>query len=180
MDEPAASFNAAAFDALTRLPNRALFDDRLSQVIAMSNRSGRRFAIHMCDLDGFKTIAERAGDAAANAMLRTAAQRFVAALRESDTVARFGWDEFAALQPELEDEEDARDMADRLQRALDEPIVARGQSYQLNATIGIALFPADGETAPTLLAAAERALEHAKANTRGGVVFARNNAATSA
>ncbi len=121
MDEPAVSFNSAAFDALTGLPNRALFDDRLSQVIGISNRSGRRFAIHMCDLDGFQSVARRAGNAGADAALKVIAERFVAALRESDTVARFGWDEFVALQPELEDEEDARDMADRLLRALYAP-----------------------------------------------------------
>jgi diguanylate cyclase (GGDEF)-like protein len=162
MDEPAVSFNLAAFDALTGLPNRALFDDRLSQVIALSNRSGRRFAIHMFDLDGFKSVAQSAGSAGADEALKMIADRFVAALRESDTVARFGWDEFVALQPELEDEEDARDMAGTLQRAL------------------YALFPINGETAPSLLAAAERALRRAKAQGRGGVVFAPSNAASSA
>ncbi|HTX03108.1 MAG TPA: GGDEF domain-containing protein [Candidatus Acidoferrales bacterium] len=180
MDEHAASFNSAAFDALTGLPNRALFDDRLSQVIAMSNRSGRRFAIHMCDLDGFRSVAQRAGTAGADAALKTIAGRFVAALRESDTVARFGWDEFVALQPELEDEEDARDMAERLRRAVYAPVVVESDNYQVGVSIGIALFPLDGETGPSLLEAAERALRRAKAQARGGVVFAQDNAASSA
>jgi diguanylate cyclase (GGDEF)-like protein len=180
MDEPAVSFNSAAFDALTGLPNRALFDDRVSQVIAMSNRSGRRFAIHMCDLDGFQSLAQRAGNEGADSALKIVAERFVAALRESDTVARFDWDEFAALQPELEDEEDARDMADRLRRALYAPLAIDGANYQLGVSIGIALFPLDGETKDALLAAAERALRRAKAQARGGVVFAQGNAASSA
>jgi len=180
MDEPMVSFHAAAFDALTGLPNRGLFDDRLSQVIGISNRSGRRFAIHMCDLDGFKSLAERAGNAGADAALKVIGERFVAALRESDTVARFGWDEFAALQPELEDEEDAHEMADRLQRALYAPLAVGSESYQIGVTIGIAIFPLDGETGPLLLAAAERALRRAKAQARGGVVFAQDNAASSA
>ncbi|HEY1728817.1 MAG TPA: GGDEF domain-containing protein [Candidatus Baltobacteraceae bacterium] len=180
MDEPAVSFNSAAFDVLTGLPNRALFDDRLTQVIALSNRSGRRFAIHICDLDGFQAVAQRAGNAGTEAALKLIAERFVAALRESDTVARFGWDEFVALQPELEDEEDARDMADRLRRALYAPVIAGSDSYQVGVSIGIALFPLDGETGPSLLAAAERALLRAKAQARGGVVFAQDNAASSA
>jgi diguanylate cyclase (GGDEF)-like protein len=180
MDEPAVSFNSAAFDVLTGLPNRALFDDRLTQVLAMSNRSGRRFAIHMCDLDGFAAVAQHAGNAGADAALKTIAERFVAALRESDTVARFGWDEFVALQPELEDEEDARDMADRLRRALYAPVSVESDSYQIGVSIGIALFPLDGETTESLLAAAKRALRHAKAQGRGGVVFAQGNAASSA
>jgi len=180
MDEPAVSFHSAAFDALTGLPNRALFEDRLSQVIAMSNRSGRRFAVHMCDLDGFKALAARMGDAGTNAALKTIAERFVAALRESDTVARAGWDEFIALQPELEDEEDARDMSERLLRALYAPVIAGGDSHQIGVSIGIALFPLDGDTGPALLAAAERALARAKAKARGGVVFAQGNAASSA
>ena len=86
------------------------------------------------------------------------AERFVAALRESDTVARFGWDEFVVLQPELEDEEDARDMADHLTRALYAPIAVASDNHQVGVTIGIALFPINGETGPALLAAAERAL----------------------
>ncbi len=180
MDEPAVSFNSAAFDALTGLPNRALFEDRLSQVIALSNRSGRRFAIHMCDLDGFQSVARRAGNAGADAALKMIAERFVAALRESDTVARFGWDEFVALQPELEDEEDARDMADRLVRALYAPIAVESDNHQIGVSIGIALFPLNGETGPSLLAAAEQALRRAKAQGRGGVVFAQGNAASSA
>jgi len=180
MDEPVVSFHAAAFDALTGLPNRALFEDRLNQVIGISNRSGRRFAIHMCDLDGFQSVAQRAGSAGTDAALKVIAERFVAVLRESDTVARFGWDEFAALQPELEDEEDARDMADRLLRAVYAPVAAGSDSYQVGVSIGIALFPLDGETGPSLLAAAERALRGAKAKARGSVVFAQDNAASSA
>ncbi|MGH7715155.1 MAG: diguanylate cyclase domain-containing protein [Vulcanimicrobiaceae bacterium] len=180
MDEPAVSFNVAAFDALTGLPNRSLFADRLQQLLAMSSRSGRRFAIHMCDLDGLASIRERAGDAGTNTVLKAVSERFVAALRGSDTVARTGGGEFIALQPELDDEEDARDMAERLVRALYAPVVAGGESYQIGVTIGIAVFPADGETGPVLLAAAERALRRAKANTSGGVVFAQSNAASSA
>jgi diguanylate cyclase (GGDEF)-like protein len=166
MDEPAVSFNSAAFDALTGLPNRALFEDRLSQVLALSTRSGRRFAIHVCDLDGFTP-----GDGS-DAVLKMIAERFVAALRESDTVARIGWDEFAVLQPELEDEEDARDMADRLLRAVYAPVTTGSKSYQTGVTIGIALFPLDGETGSSLFAAAEQALSRAKAQARGSVVFA--------
>jgi diguanylate cyclase (GGDEF)-like protein len=180
MDEPAVSFNSAAFDALTGLPNRALFEDRLSQVIALSNRAGRRLAIHMCDLEGFQSVARSAGSEGADAVLKVIAERFVAVLRESDTVARFGWDEFVALQPELEDEEDARDMADRLLGALYAPITLAGGNHQVGVSIGIAIFPMNGETGPLLLAAAEQALRHAKAQGRGGVVFAQSNAASSA
>lgn len=172
MNEPAASFRSAAFDALTGLPNRALFDDRLSQVSALANRAGRRCAVHMLDLDLFKRLVDRTGKDAADQALQIIAERFVAALRESDTVARVGWDEFAVLQPEIDDEEDARDMADRLQRALFAPIVVEGEGYQLSVTIGIALFPTDGADGPALMTAAEQALTGAKAQERGGVAFA--------
>jgi len=172
MGEPAASFKSAAFDALTGLPNRALFDDRLSLVLSLANRAGRRCAVHMLDLDLFKRLTERAGDDAGEQALRIIAERFVAALRDSDTVARTGWDEFAVLQPEIEHEEDARDMADRLQRALFAPIVVGNQGYQLGVTIGIALFPSDGADGESVIAAAEHALVQAKSRERGGVVFA--------
>jgi diguanylate cyclase (GGDEF)-like protein len=163
MDEPAVSFNSAAFDALTGLPNRALFEDRLSQVLALSSRSGRRFAIHRCDLDGC---------GGSDAVLKIIAERFVAVLRESDTVARIGGDEFAVLQPELEDEEDARDLSDRLLRAVYAPVTTGSGNCQTGVTIGIALFPLDGETGSSLFAAAEQALSRAKAQARGSVVFA--------
>jgi diguanylate cyclase (GGDEF)-like protein len=172
MNEPMVSFNKAAFDALTGLPNRELFEDRLSQVLAMSSRAGRRFAVHMCDLDGFASVRERAGSDGSDAVLKAIGERFVAALRESDTVARIGWDEFAVLQPELDDEEDARDMADRLLRAVYAPVTTGSESYQTGVTIGIALFPVDGETGSSLFAAAEQALARAKAQARGSVVFA--------
>jgi diguanylate cyclase (GGDEF)-like protein len=156
MEEHGVSFMAAAFDALTGLPNRFLFEDRLNQVLVMSNRAGRRFAVHMLNL-------ENSGPEAA---LRTIGERFDAAVRESDTVARFGPKEFAALQPEIEDEEDARDMSERLIRALYAPVVVGSESFQISASIGIALFPSDGEDAPALIAAAQRALERAKARVR--------------
>ena len=126
----------------------------------------------MLDLDLFKRLVDRAGNDAGEQTLRVIAARFVAALRDSDTVARIGWDEFAALQPEIEDEEDARDMADRLQRALFAPIVIGGESYQIGVTIGIAMFPSHGSDAETVVAAAEQALVRAKSQERGGVVFA--------
>lgn len=172
MNEPAASFRSAAFDALTGLPNRALFEDRLSQVLALAVRAGRRCAVHMLDLDLFKRLADRIGPERADAALRSVAERFVAALRESDTVARIGWDEFAVLQPEIEDEEDAAEMAERLQRALFAPLLVDGADYQLGVTIGIALYPADANGSAALLAAAEQALTHAKLQQRGGVSFA--------
>ncbi|MBV8582926.1 MAG: GGDEF domain-containing protein [Candidatus Eremiobacteraeota bacterium] len=170
MNEPAASFVAAAFDPLTHLPNRDLFNDRLSQVLALANRAGRHCAVHALDIDLFSRLVERT--AAGDQALQIIAERFVAAVRDSDTVARVGWDEFAVLQPELEDEEDAADLAARLQRAMYAPILVEGENYQLGVTIGIAIFPADGADGAALMEAAEQALSRAKAEERGGVAFA--------
>ncbi|MBV8074501.1 MAG: sensor domain-containing diguanylate cyclase, partial [Candidatus Eremiobacteraeota bacterium] len=166
--------DALAFhDLLTGLPNRALLDDRMNQTLASAKRGGRQFVVHMLDLDHFKAINDRGGHASGDEALKIVAERLASALRESDTLARVGGDEFVVLQPEVENEEDALKLADRLADALREPLRVGSFDYTVGVTIGIAMYPRDGTDVPTLLRNADRALYAGKANGRSRIEFAK-------
>jgi diguanylate cyclase (GGDEF)-like protein/PAS domain S-box-containing protein len=153
----------AYFDALTGLPNRMLFDDRLAQALAHSRRRGARgLAIMFLDLDRFKTINETLGHGAGDELLRTAASSLSAVLREEDTVARLGGDEFLFLLPEIDDVEDAARVARKVLTVLDAPFSVHGHELHLTASVGIAMFPLDGDDAETLIRNADTALYRAK------------------
>ncbi len=153
----------AYFDALTGLPNRMLFDDRLAQALAHSRRRGARgLAIMFLDLDRFKTINETLGLGAGDELLRTAASSLAAILREEDTVARLGGDEFLFLLPEIDDVEDAARVARKILTVLDAPFSVHGHELHLTASVGIAMFPHDGDDAETLIRNADTALYRAK------------------
>ncbi|HYC88427.1 MAG TPA: EAL domain-containing protein [Thermoanaerobaculia bacterium] len=153
----------AYFDALTGLPNRMLFNDRLAQALAHSRRRGARgLAIMFLDLDRFKTVNETLGHGAGDELLRAAASSFSAILREEDTVARLGGDEFLFLFPELDDVEDAARVARKILTALDAPFSVHGHELHLTASVGIAMFPLDGADAETLVRNADTALYRAK------------------
>ncbi|MBV8602076.1 MAG: diguanylate cyclase [Candidatus Eremiobacteraeota bacterium] len=165
--------DALAFhDLLTGLPNRALLDDRMNQTLASAKRGGRQFAVHMLDLDHFKAINDRSGHASGDEALKTVAERLASALRESDTLARVGGDEFVVLQPEVENEEDALKLADRLALTLRDPLRVGSIDFPVGVTIGIAMYPRDGNDVPTLLRNADRALYEGKAHGRGRIEFA--------
>jgi diguanylate cyclase (GGDEF)-like protein/PAS domain S-box-containing protein len=153
----------AYFDALTGLPNRMLFDDRLAQALAHSRRRGARgLAIMALDLDRFKTINETLGHGAGDELLQAVAARLTSALREEDTVARLGGDEFLFLLPEIDDVEDAARVARKLLTELVTPFPVHGHELHLTASIGIAMFPLDGGDAETLIRNADTALYRAK------------------
>jgi diguanylate cyclase (GGDEF)-like protein/hemerythrin-like metal-binding protein/PAS domain S-box-containing protein len=149
-------------DPLTELPNRALFFDRLRQTLVDARRHGTSFAVLVGDLDGFKQVNDRYGHETGDALLQAAAKRLRAALREGDTVARTGGDEFAALLPRASNQEEAAIVAKRIVGSLDTPIVVAGQQCVVGFSAGLALYPADGKDIDTLLAHADSAMYAAK------------------
>lgn len=155
----------AFYDPLTGLPNRALSADRLKQALAAAHRHGQRVALLFLDLDRFKEINDTQGHAAGDAVLMEVARRFQAVLRQEETLARIGGDEFVVIVEEAEQSAVAV-IAERLRQALAEPLAAKGHTYALGVSIGIALYPEDGATCEDLLKQADIAMYRAK--TSGG------------
>jgi diguanylate cyclase (GGDEF)-like protein/PAS domain S-box-containing protein len=162
----------ATHDALTELPNRRLFLDRLGQALAAAGRKGRRVALLFIDLDGFKLVNDRHGHEVGDALLRQVAERMAASLRAEDTVARLGGDEFGALLTDVEQVEDAVVVARKLLAAAEGAPAALGVASELGASIGVALFPDDGVDADALLRAADDAMYRVKATGKLGVRLA--------
>lgn len=157
----------AQHDPLTGLPNRLLLNDRLTQAIAAARRHGSALAVLFMDVDRFKRINDTLGHAGGDQVLLSAAQRMVACVRESDTVSRIGGDEFVVLLSEVSCAEDAAVSADKLLVALAAPHRIGDQDLHVTASVGIAVYPADGADAEALLRKADLALLRAKARGRG-------------
>ncbi|MDX8404934.1 MAG: EAL domain-containing protein [Mariprofundus sp.] len=150
-------------DALTTLPNRRLYTDRLEQACSMARRQQHAISMLFIDLDRFKVINDTWGHAQGDLVLKAVAERLLLELRTSDTAARLGGDEFAVLLPDTEPDMALR-VAKKLIAALKQPIPLAGQSVSIGASIGLASFPADGEDGETLLKHADNAMYHAKQN----------------
>jgi len=151
------------YDALTGLPNRRLFLDRLNHAIAMAKREKSVLSVMFLDLDRFKAVNDTLGHDAGDAVLREAARRFNQVLRESDTAARLGGDEFAILLPKTNTEM-AASVARKLLFSLQEPFRLQQHSVSIGTSIGIASYPEEGQDAETLLKHADTAMYHAKKN----------------
>jgi diguanylate cyclase (GGDEF)-like protein len=147
----------ALHDQLTGLPNRTLLYDRLMQACAGANRSGQSFAVLLVDLDGFKAINDSLGHRCGDLVLHDTAARLSGAVRGADTLGRFGGDEFVALLSGA-DERAARATAARVLERLAPPLTIAGQTVSVGASVGVAIYPADGQDVPSLLAAADRAM----------------------
>ncbi len=158
----------ANHDALTGLPNRILLNDRISQALAQARRSDQHVAILFLDLDGFKFVNDSYGHAFGDALLRTVAARLEVVTRESDTVARLGGDEFVILLPSLARSEVAVQVAEKVLQAFSVQISQDGRDLHLSASIGISVFPQDGNSSDLLLQHADVAMYRAKANGRNG------------
>jgi diguanylate cyclase (GGDEF)-like protein/PAS domain S-box-containing protein len=164
--------DALAFtDTLTGLPNRALLHDRLRQLIADSRRSGEAFAVHFLDLDGFKQVNDTAGHADGDVVLRETATRLKEALRKSDSIARFGGDEFIVLQKQVRSAREAVALALTLLGLMRLPFSVESRLHPLSASIGISIFPCDGDNASALLGHADVALYRAKSSGRNRVAL---------
>ena len=161
----------AHHDALTGLPNRTLFQDRVSQAIAQAHRNRSQVATLFVDLDRFKDINDSLGHATGDRLLRLAGGRLQACLREGDTVARLGGDEFVISLPAVADSNDAMLVAGKILEALREPFVVDGHELHVSGSIGISLYPADGEDTEGLMRAADTAMYHAKERGRDNYQF---------
>jgi diguanylate cyclase (GGDEF)-like protein/PAS domain S-box-containing protein len=152
----------AYHDALTDLPNQVLFKDRLKQAIALSHRSNLMQAVMLVNLDRFKTVNDSLGYHAGDLLLQSIAQRLTSCLRECDTVARFGSDEFAVLLTQIPRAQDAANTAHAIREALIQPFLYEDQEICVSNSIGISLYPPDGRDTATLLKSAGAALDRAK------------------
>lgn len=166
----------AYYDTLTGLPNRMLFQDRLTIELARAMRHTRRMALMMLDLDHFKAVNDSLGHHAGDQLLRTASQRLRGQLRSEDTIARVGGDEFMLICPDLQAAEDAAKVAAKLVNALAAPFELDGHAASVSASIGIALFPDHGQQDKALIEQADRAMYRAKALGRSGYQFACDHA----
>lgn len=161
----------ATHDLLTRLPNRVILQDRFKQVAARARRNRTRAAVLMIDLDGFKRVNDEMGHEAGDLLLQTVAQRLARSIRECDTIVRLGGDEFVLVLTDLADEKGAEIVVHRLQDALAVEIPIRTKTVRVGASIGISMFPADGDNIEELLKCADQALYRVKETGKGGYCF---------
>jgi diguanylate cyclase (GGDEF)-like protein/PAS domain S-box-containing protein len=153
----------AYHDALTDLPNQVLFKDRLKQAIALSRRNDQMQAVLLLNLDRFKTINDSLGYVSGDRLLQSVAQRLTSCVRECDTVARFGSDEFAILLTQIPRAQDAANAARAIKQSLDQAFIFEDQEIFVMSSIGISLYPQDGRDTGGLLKTAGVALDRAKA-----------------
>jgi diguanylate cyclase (GGDEF)-like protein/PAS domain S-box-containing protein len=161
----------AYHDPLTGLPNRLLFNDRLTQAIERARRNRQQLAVMILDLDRFKLINDSLGLASGDQVLRAVGERLVRLLRRSDTVARLGGDDFLLLLPGVDGAESAAKVAQKLLDAFAYPLTIDDQELHVGASLGITLYPHDGEDTETLIRNADTALYRAKEHARGGYQF---------
>jgi diguanylate cyclase (GGDEF)-like protein/PAS domain S-box-containing protein len=156
----------AYHDALTGLANRRLFQEHLTLALALAQRRSRLVAVLFLDLDHFKLVNDSLGHSVGDALLKQVAARLKEAVREGDTVARVGGDEFTIVLQELESRQDAAIVAEKVLRTIAEPVEASGHRLYVTTSIGITIFPDDGDDAEALLRNADTAMYRAKSEGR--------------
>ena len=161
----------AYHDSLTGLPNRVLFMDRIDQAISRAHREQEQFALLFIDIDHFKVINDSMGHAAGDLLLNIISQRLCETLRKSDTVARIGGDEFTVIIEGLEDAEHVISVTKNILSSLDVPLDVNGQEIHVGGSIGIAVYPQDGENFGSLLKNADTAMYKAKEQGRNTFQF---------
>jgi diguanylate cyclase (GGDEF)-like protein/PAS domain S-box-containing protein len=159
----------AQYDALTHLPNRALFNDRLQQAIAAAQRNKAHLALMFIDLDKFKPVNDTYGHGVGDLLLKDVALRIQDCLRESDTAARVGGDEFVILLPTIGTQQDASRVGEKILHALNQPFELAGHNLQISSSIGVAVYPKHGVDEKLLVKSADIAMYHAKKNGRNNV-----------
>jgi diguanylate cyclase (GGDEF)-like protein/PAS domain S-box-containing protein len=165
----------AHFDPLTDLPNRTLFQDRLAHAIDRARRCENLIAVLLIDLDGFKTVNDSLGHPVGDRLLQEIALRLKTCIRIEDTVARLGGDEFAVVLANMVDGGDSIEVVRKILAAINTPIDLDGLTAQVSASIGIAIFPTDGDNAIELVRNADAAMYGAKEAGRRGYCFYRAN-----
>jgi diguanylate cyclase (GGDEF)-like protein len=158
---------AAAHDALTGLPNRLSFGRHSTHTLASHAEAGRAFCLLFMDLDGFKAVNDLLGHGAGDALLKVVGARLVHALRTDDFVSRHGGDEFVCLLPEVQHEDEALAIARKLIHNISAPCKVGPATLQVQASVGIALYPKDGPSVEALLQRADHAMLWAKARSAG-------------
>jgi diguanylate cyclase (GGDEF)-like protein len=161
----------AYHDALTGLPNRTFFRDRLSVALVQGQQTGWGLGVIFLDLDHFKEVNDTLGHSVGDRLLQDVAIRIKESVREDDIVARLGGDEFVVMLPHVRHEEDAARIVGKVLARMEEPFRLAGQEVHLTTSAGIALFPQDGEDADTLLKNADAAMYRAKELGRNGFQF---------
>jgi diguanylate cyclase (GGDEF)-like protein/PAS domain S-box-containing protein len=161
----------AYHDILTDLPNRILFKDRLGLAVIQAKRKQTELAVMFIDLDRFKLVNDTLGHVKGDELLQQAAGRLKECLRKGDTLARQGGDEFTIVLPELRDRDDARMVADKFLEVLQEPFDLDGHAVHISASIGIAVYPAHGESIDELLRHADIAMYQIKGQGKNGHAF---------
>jgi diguanylate cyclase (GGDEF)-like protein len=158
----------ATHDALTGLPNRWLFNDRLTLELARAYRNRQKVAVMLLDLDHFKDVNDTLGHTVGDKLLQVVGERLTSIVRKSDTVARMGGDEFMLLSlfPGIRREEDAVKIAQRILQAFRKPFIFDDHEIRITTSIGIAIYPYDGKDADTLIKNADIAMYQAKARGR--------------
>ncbi len=164
----------ATHDSLTELPNRTLLGDRLTQAINLAKRSKNHVAVLFIDLDGFKKINDGLGHSAGDLLLKQIAMRLISSVRKIDTAARWGGDEFVIVLENLEHAEYVIEIAEKLLHLISQPINVFGQDLFVTASIGISLFPKDGQTTDDLLAHADAVMYSVKDSGRNAFRFYSN------
>jgi diguanylate cyclase (GGDEF)-like protein/PAS domain S-box-containing protein len=162
----------AFHDSLTGLPNRTLFNDRFQTAEAQARRTGQALTLMMIDLDHFKTVNDTLGHEAGDRLLHEVAGRLQMSIRQMDTVARLGGDEFIILLPGVGGRDDICKTADRLLRQGQTSLVINGRQLSLTLSIGIAVYPGNGEDLKTLMHQADAAMYRVKQTGRNRYCFA--------
>jgi diguanylate cyclase (GGDEF)-like protein/PAS domain S-box-containing protein len=165
----------AQHDSLTGLPNRVLFNDRLTQAISLAMRQDKQLAVLFVDLDQFKKINDSLGHGVGDKLLQSVAERLVNSVRRTDTVSRHGGDEFVVLLSQVEHEEDAAITARKILRALAVPHIVDNKNLDISVSIGVSTYPSDGPDAENLMNQADTAMYEAKKQGRNNYQFFRKD-----
>lgn len=163
--------NLAYYDQITQLPNRILIEDRIHQAIANANRNTTKVAVLFLDLDNFKNINDSLGHQAGDHLLRQVGLRLLSRIRASDSVGRYGGDEFIFVLPDLQAPYEVADIANKLLDAVAKPFAWQGAEFRVTTSIGISLYPEDGHNFSQLVMNADAAMYHAKKLGRNNYQF---------
>ncbi|MBJ7380916.1 MAG: GGDEF domain-containing protein, partial [Polynucleobacter sp.] len=161
----------ANHDTLTGIPNRHLFRERFNQILSLAKRNKGKFAIAYVDLDHFKQINDQYQHATGDLVLQEATSRMLACVRDSDTLARIGGDEFLVLLSSIDSEEDAKVVAEKIRDDLIKPFFIHDHYLKIGASVGIAIYPDHGLDEEALVSNADKAMYFAKTHGRNKIQF---------